>query len=76
MILISIFSLWLYESIAKRIKQQTSIRWFGGSKPGRGFKSPINWNPFQVQLRSKQIAHFYIIPAKANLCLGATHYFI
>ena len=38
----------LYDSVAKRIKQQTAYRWFAGSKPGRDFKNSINWNPFQV----------------------------
>ena len=42
----------LYDSVAKQIKQQTANRWFAGSKPGRGFKSPINWNPFQVEFLS------------------------
>ena len=40
----------LYDSVAKRIKQQTANRWFAGSKPGRGFKSPINQTPFQLEL--------------------------
>ena len=39
----------LYDSVAKRIKQETANRWFVGSKPGRSFKSSINWNPFQVE---------------------------
>ena len=39
----------LYVSVAKQIKQQTANRWFVGSKPGRGFKSLINWNLFQVE---------------------------
>ena len=36
----------LYDSVAKRIKQQAANRWFAGSKAERDFKSPINWNPF------------------------------
>ena len=40
--------------MAKWIKQQTANRWFAGSKPGRDFKSPINWNPFQVEFTEQQ----------------------
>ena len=39
----------LYNSVAKRIEQQVADRWLTGSKPGRDFTSPINWNPFQLE---------------------------
>ena len=51
---IALIYLSLYDSVAKRIKQQAAIRWFAGSKPGRDFKSPINWNPFQVEFTEQQ----------------------
>ena len=44
----------LYDSVAKQIKQQAASRWFAGSKPGRDFKSSINWTPFQVEFTKQQ----------------------
>ena len=43
--------------MAKQIKQQTAQRWFAGSKPGRDFENPINWNPFQVEFTEQQKSH-------------------
>ena len=40
--------------MAKRINQQTANRWFAGSEPGRDFKSPINWTPFQAEFAEQQ----------------------
>ena len=65
----ALISLRLYYSVAKQIKQQTACRWFAGSKPERDFKSPVNWNPLQVEFTEQLLIYFYVLNrVKKSIC--------